>query len=743
MDSSSPAPWQPSACILCSINCGIEVQTDGEGLTKIRGDRAHPVSQGYTCEKAHRLDHYQRYSGRLSAPLKRQPDGTFAEVSWDEAIAGAAAALKGIGDEHGGEALLYYGGGGQGNHLPGAYAAATRAALNIRWASNALAQEKTGEFWVDGQLFGSPQCHTAPDMEHAEVAIFLGKNPWQSHGIPRARVILKELARDPERTLVVIDPRRTETAAMADVHLQVRPGTDAYVLAALGAVLVQEDLVDHTFIAQRARDAEPLTGRLRAIDVDAFCAHAGVAAADVRALARRIGTAAGGVSILEDLGVQQAPHSTLSSYLEKALILLTGNFGIAGGVNLHTAMGNLIGRGMGDRRTPIGGHRVIAGMVPCNAIPELILADDERRVRGMLVESANPVHSLADGPRMREALERLDALVVIDVALTETAQLADWVLPACSQFEKWETTFFTLEFPHNAIHLRAPVLPPRPGTLAEPEIHRRLVRATGALTDEPLAPLHAAAAQGRAAYAQAFMTALGASPALGRLAPVVLYETLGPTLPDGAAAAAVLWGAAQQAFMTYPDAVRAAGFENADALFDEILANPHGVVFSTDEYEATWSRIRHADGRINLAIAELLEELDTLDPSAADATPDLPLVLSAGERRTSTANTIFRDPSWRRRDGEGALRVSLADAQALGLIDGGRARVTTRRGSAVARVEVTDTMRAGHISLPNGMGMGGDDPAVRVNDLTSSGDRDPIAGTPHHKHVRARVEPVA
>jgi formate dehydrogenase len=745
--------WRRSACILCSINCGIEVQLDGRRLVRVRGDRQHPASQGYTCEKPARLDHYQNGRDRLRAPLRRRAEGGFEPIDWDTAIAEVAARFAALRDAHGGASILYYGGGGQGNHLPGAYARATRAALGSVYASNALAQEKTGEFWVDGRLFGRPSCHTAPDFEHAEVAVFVGKNPWQSHGFPRARAVLREIARDPARTLVVIDPRRTETAELADVHLQVRPGTDAFCLAALLAVLVEEDLLDRPFLAAHASGLDAVLGALGEVPIADSCARAGVSEAAVRELARRIGRAAS-VSILEDLGIQQAPHSTLDSYLEKLVWLLTGNFAKRGGMNLHTHLGALIGRGTSERRTPVGGHRVIAGMIPCNAIPEEVLTDHPKRFRALLVESANPAHSLADSQRMRQALEALELVVVIDVAMTETARLADYVLPASSQLEKWEATFFTLEFPRNVFHLRAPLLDPLPGTLPEPEIHRRLVRALGALGDAELAPLHAASGRGRAAYAAAFFQALAGNPALGALAPVVLYETLGPTLPDGAAAAAVIWALAHQAAQAYPDSLRRAGFdgttplEQGEALFEAILARRSGVVFSVDPPEESWRRVETDDGRVRLAIPELLDELRGLraeDPAAGD--PAFPFVLSAGERRTSTANTIFRDPAWRRKDGAGALRMSPADAARLGVGDGGRVRVTTKRGSVEALVEVTDTLLPGHVTLPNGQGLAYPDAAgrdvvhgVAPNELTASEDRDWLAGTPWHKHVAARVE---
>lgn len=744
--------WEQTACILCSINCGIEVKLDGRRFARVRGDKSHPASKGYTCEKALRLDHYQNGRDRLTSPLRRRADGGFDEIDWDTAIAEIADRLGAIRDEHGGASIFYYGGGGQGNHLGGGYGRATRAALGSVYSSNALAQEKTGEFWVDGQLFGRPRCHTTGDFERAQVAVFWGKNPWQSHGFPRARVTLKEIAKDPERSLVVVDPRRTETADLADVHLQVRPGGDAHLLGALLAAMVEEDLLADEWLAEHAVGLDELLGHLALVDIAEWSARAGLTEEEVRSAARLL-AGAESVSIFEDLGIQQAPHSTLNSYLEKLLYLLTGNFGRPGGMNIHTAFASLGGGGGGGgraRTTPVTGEPIITGLVPCNVIPDEILTDHPDRFRAMFVESANPVHSLADSPRMREALDALDCVVVIDVAMTETAELADYVLPAASQFEKYEAAFFTLEFPDNDIQLRRPVLDPLPGTLTEPEIHTRLVRALGALDGIDLDGLRRAAAEGREVFATAFLEA-SADPMVARLAPIVLRETLGPTLPDGAQDAAAMWGLAQMCFLGAPDSVRAAGYDSGDELFDALLAHPEGIVFSRDDYPATFERLEHGDDRIHLAVESLLAEFDELvdeDPRRVD--PEWPLVLSAGERRSGTANTIYRDPAWRRKAGDVALRIHPDDAAANGLVDGAVARVVTHRGSAVVGVELSDTLQQGHISLPNGLGLSypGDDgepvvSGVAPNELTSSADRDRHAGTPHHKHVRARVEAVA
>ena len=256
--------WQKTACILCECNCGIEVQVEDRRLARIRGDKSHPSSEGYTCEKPLRLDRYQNGTERLTSPLRRRADGSYEEIDWDTAITEIAGRLRQVQDEHGGDKIFFYGGGGQGNHLGAGYGQSLQAAVGAKYRSNALAQEKTGEMFVDGRLYGG---HTKGDFERAEVVVFVGKNPWQSHSFPRARPVLKEMAADPDRCMVVIDPRRSETAAMADIHLQVKPGTDAWCLAALGAVLVQEDLVDHAFIADHTTGAEPVLAAYAEVDV--------------------------------------------------------------------------------------------------------------------------------------------------------------------------------------------------------------------------------------------------------------------------------------------------------------------------------------------------------------------------------------------------------------------------------------------------------------------------------------------
>ncbi|NGN91839.1 molybdopterin-dependent oxidoreductase [Nocardioides sp. KC13] len=818
--------WQKTACILCENNCGLEVQLDGRSLVKIRGDKAHPNSKGYTCEKPLRLDKYQSNPHRLTSPLRRTPEGGYEEIDWDTAITEIGARLAQVRDEYGGDKIFYYAGGGQGNHLGAAYGRSLLHALGGLYYSNALAQEKVGEAWVDAQLYGT---HTSGDYENSEVALFVGKNPWQSHGVAHARTVLREIARDPERALIVIDPRRSETAEIADIHLQVKPGTDAWCLAAILGVLVEEDLVDRAWLREHTTGADAVLAVLQQVDVTDCSRKCGIDEELIRTTARRIARASS-LATYEDIGVQQGPNSTLVSYLNKLQWILTGNFAKPGAVHMHSWLFPLVGswhhipperpiplartrqvvgdlamrraaplirnllqagessprrRAMAEKSadvalsaffdavsvplarrfantlnmhngpdtTPVTGAPIFSGLVQATTITEEILTDHPDRLRAMWVDASNPVHSLPDSQRMRAAFEELELTVVVDVAMTETARCADYVLPATSQFEKWEGSLFTLHFPHNAYQARAPLMDRLAGTRPEPEIYVALIDELGVVDQVLIDQLTAAARIGRKAFALAFFSTLAARPELTGVVPYLLYKTLGSTLPDGQESLAVVWGMAHLCAIGYPDGVSRAGhqgsgFDLGESLFAAIQESRQGVTITDDRYEDAWGYIHHDDKRIHVHIPALIEELGLLlwtEPRFTSS--EFPLTLSAGERRAFTANVIFRDPEWRRRDKSGALRISSEDAAALGVQTGDAVRVVTEVGEAAATVEISDIMQAGHISLPNGFGLAhpdtdGQDNVVGTppNELTGITRRDKFFLTPWHKNVPARIE---
>lgn len=747
--------WKKTACILCSENCGLEVQTEGRRISKIRGDKSHPESRGYMCQKATRLDHYQNHSDRLTEPLARQADGSYKPISWDQAIAEIAGKLMSIKSEHGGDCIAYYGGGGQGNHLGGVYSSCLREALDTPFLYTALAQEKTGDFWVNGKLFGKQTCHLTADVENAELVVFLGTNPWQSHGFPRARIVLKEIQADPKRTMIVIDPRRTKTAAMADIHLQLRPGTDAYLLAAILAILITEERINQKFVNRHCTDQDEVLKSFKAIPIGAYIAMTGLDKELVHRAAIAIADAES-ASIRADLGIQQSKNSTLNSYLEKLLFLLTGNFGKPGGNTFHSFFVPLIGHSPDadedsrSRKTPVSGMGPISKLYPPNILPEEILSDHPKHTRALIVDSSNPLVSGADTPAYRKAFAALDLLVVIDVAMTESAQQAHYILPASSQFEKAEATFFSLNFPDNSFHLRAPILSPIGDTLPEPEIYHRLCVAMGALPKRFPVLEKVAKYGGRRAFGIAFQLYLKKNPQLAAMAPLILYATLGKTLPKHLRGAAVLWGSSHIFAKRNPDALKRAGISGkrlGDALFDSLLREQSGFVFSRHLYSDTMSFVRHKDQRIHLAIPKLLEKLSQLPTHPEES--DFPFLLMAGERRSYNANTIFRNPAWRKSDKEGCLQIHPTDAQKLAFSDGDKVLVESESGTIKAQILSSPDILPGVLSLPHGYGLHYPDDGERiatgpqVNELTSASHCDDISKTPFHKGVPVRLRAIA
>lgn len=745
---------EKSACILCSRNCGLDVTVAAGQIVRVRGDDEHPVSRGYLCQKAARLAHYQSHADRLSHPLRREADGSFVRVSWDEALDDIARRLAAIRERHGGSAFAFYGGGGQGNHVGGIYGSQLRRAMGSRYVYSPLAQEKTGDFWVNGRLFGHQTCHTTEDIEHADYVLVIGANPYQAHGIPNARDTLRELRKSPARTLVVVDPRRSETAREADIHLQIRPGTDAFLMLALLAIIVGEGLHDKAFLAAHCNGFAAVERALLAVPLGECIARTGLADDDVARVARGFATATS-ACVRADLGIQQSLNSTLNSYLEKLLFLVTGNFGRRGGNNLHTVLLPFIGHS--DERSPksmrTAAHRMfpIAGLYPPNILPDEIEHPGEDRLRALVVDSSNPVLSAADTAAYERAFAKLELLVVVDVALTETARLAHYVLPAASQFEKWEATGFNLEFPANAFHLRHALLPPHGESLPEAEIYSRLLERMGAVPREVPLLRRVAALEprgtGHALLLGSLAWLLQRKPQWRGYAPTLLYRALAGRLPAGAEAAAPFIGLAAAYARRHAAAVRRAGHRGnrytlGAALFRALLERRSGTLISVHDYDDTWSLVRHPDRRVDLAVPEMLDAIRELR-AAPPPDPALPFVLMAGERRSYNANQIFRDPAWRKTDRDGALRLNPGDAAALGLADGARAQVSSATGTLAVVVELDDGIQRGTASLPHGYGQryqGGPPRGPQLNRLTSGTHCDPFTRTPYHKYVPVRIE---
>lgn len=752
---------QKSACILCSLNCGIEVETCDGSIVSVKGDKHHPVSKGYICQKAARLDFYQNNPHRITKPLKRNANGGFEEISWDQAICEIAAEMLRLKRDHGGHSMAYYGGGGQGNHMGGTHSGSLRAAMGTKYLYNSLAQEKTGGFWVNGKLFGRQTCHPAEDIENSDFLFVIGTNPWQSHGFPRARKVLTAISKDPKRRMVVVDPRRTETAKRADVYWPIRPGTDAQLMVAMLAIMVQEDLVDHAFLRERCSGYDRLETFFKAVDVEDMVAVTGLEIDSVREVTRDFSRAKAGC-VRADLGLEHSLNSTLNTYLSKLLYLFPGHFAKPGTLALHTTLLPLIGhskeKNEGAWTTKVTGMHEISKFFPPNILPLEIDTEHSERVRGVVVDSGNPLVTAADTQAYEAAFKKLELLVVIDVALTETAKLAHYVLPVATQFEKWEATFFNVEFPENFFHLRRPLFEPPPTVLTEPEIYRRIAVAMGVLPER--FPILERVAKLDRRFPKLKLLALGIATTLKRkpelkpMLPLILHQCLGSLLPKGAEVGAVLWGSAHMFVKKYgEEAIAAAGIEDeglgmGEALFQRIMKAESGTLISKHSYEDSLQFIRHPDKKVHLFIEELMTELQSL--KAYQPTAEFPYVLMAGERRSYNANTIIRNEDWRKLDKQGALKIHSHDAEREGVSNGDKAWLETAKGQLEVTVEVTDDIHEGVLSLPHGYGLsqpmneaGELTEALKtgplINSLTSSTHCDAIAKTPFHKHIPARL----
>jgi anaerobic selenocysteine-containing dehydrogenase len=327
------------------------------------------------------------------------------------------------------------------------------------------------------------------------------------------------------------------------------------------------------------------------------------------------------------------------------------------------------------------------------------------------------------------------------------------VLPAASQFEKWEATGFNLDFPENYFHLRKPLFEPLDEAWPEPEIYTRLLEEMGEIPRR--FPLLAATArlQPRFANYMPYLAALGATlsrhKSWGHYAASIVYRTLGPTLPEGAAAAGFLLPLAMQYASRHEAAVRRAGYSGSGRglganLFRAIVEQHSGVIISRHEYDEVWSLLRTPDRRIQLAVPEMLRDLERLGDEVAE-TGSWPFILMAGERRSYNANQIFRDPAWRKVDKHGAMRMHPDDARDLGLAEGARALVESAAGQLEVTVEIDDSVRRGVVTLPHGYGgryAGSEAIGPAVNRLTSSGHCEPFTKTPYHKHVPVRIRPL-
>lgn len=740
--------WFQTGCVLCAQNCGLKIQVKDNRMVRVLPDKTNPRSRGYACRKGLNLLYHQYPADRITRPLKRV-NGKFQPVTWDQAITEIAQKMKSIVNEFGPRTLAYMGGSSQGGHMEAGFGLSLLRAMGSQYYYASSGQEFCGHWWVTGRVMGKQYNVSVPDEDRSQVLVAWGWNGMESHQMPRAPVVLKNFSKDPDKILVVIDPRKSPTAAIADIHLALRPGTDALLIKAMVAMILENKDENKAFLDAHVQGWDRIRPWFEDFNVEKALEVCGLEVEPVKKVCHLMVSKKW--SFHQDLGIYMGRNSTLNSYFLHILGAVCGMFQTSGG---NCIPGMIMPMGFhADERNPKVWRTMVTDMPPVAAgsfppavMPEEILSDHPERLRAVYVSACNPLRSYPDTKAYEKAFSRLDLLVVNDIVMSETARLAHYVLPCRSFYESWDTTFFPWTYPKVFGQLRRPIVSPPGECLEAAQIHVLLADKLGLIPEIP-GHLVEAAQGDRITFAGELMTWASTDPAILKAMPFVLAKTLG--LAWDSAARAGLWGL----LMTAPETFRAnaarVGFEpdmaQGDRIFQALLDNPQGIWVGEADTENPMASVQTSSGKLEIHIPELESQVNALTPEQEandlELPKSFPLILNAGRHSRYTMNTLMRNPEWNQGKRDCTISLHPEDARQLKLTNGCSARVTTQAGSETGQIQISDEIRQGTVLIPHGFGLNysGQVHGINVNYLTHSNHRDPM-GTPLHRYVPCRVE---
>ncbi len=742
--------WKKTTCIMCAVCCGLEVKVENNRIVKVRPDKDSPVSEGYVCRKGLNIAYHEHNADRLLYPMKKG-GGKFVRISWDEAIGEIAEKLKEILQEHGPRSLASVAGGGEFNFYPIRFLAGFIQALGSRYQYSSANQEFSGRYWAHGLTFRSQLLELAPDYENTEMLMAVGWNGMMSHHIPQARRVLTRISKDPDKLLVVIDPRRSETAKIANIHLALRPGTDALLLKSMIAIILKEGMHNKEYIDKHVNGFKKILPWFAGFDVNAALKVCELEYDQVFQVCREF--AKGRSCLRDDLGILMNRHSALVSYLLVVLSAICGRIGVPGGNYL---VGGKMYSDPNDPktwRTAVTNIPAVAGMFPPNVMPEEISNDRPDRLRAAFVLGANPLRSYADTTAYEEAFGRLDLLVVTEIAMSETAALAHYVLPCRSAYESWSPADAIIPSKTNEgfldviSRLRRPVVEAE-GEQKEPgEIFTLLARAMGLIPALPDSLYQAAESGSLKSYRDALIGYVMKHPENMKSAPFIAAKTLGNAI-GSAHLASYFTGFVQRSPAKQEEAARVGfdvGPDQGQALYQAIIEHPQGVLVGVQDIRKNLGRLATKDGRVRLHTSEAEEWIKEISPGEEEKRlkldAEFPLILMAGRHMDMNSNTAMRDPAWNEGRRPCTLAINPSDAGTLGIVDKQMVRVITEAGEEKIEAEVTTDTRKGQVIIPQGFGLvyDGVTYGANVNRLTKNTNRD-FVGTPMHRYVPCRVE---
>jgi len=736
-------------CTICEACCGLELEVSGREVVSIRGDAEDAFSHGFVCPKGAAMRELDADPDRLRQPLVRR-GGVHVPVSWDEAFEEIDRGLRPIIAEHGNDAVAFYL-GNPGAHSTSLllYNQALLTGFRSRNRYSASTVDQYPKQVAVGLVFGTPFSVPIPDIDRSRYLLMLGANPMASNGslwtVPDFRGRARRM-RERGGKLVVVDPRRSETAEIADEHIAVRPGTDALLLAGMVHTVFAEGLVNLGRLAEWTIGVDEVRSAIAAFAPEQVAQRCGVPAEVIRRLARELASAEAGC-VYGRIGTTTTEFGTTASWLVDVLNVLTGQLDRPGGAmfskppafGANTRGKPGVGAGLRVHRhnSRVRGAPEVLGEFPCACLAEEIETPGDGQVRALITIAGNPAVSTPNASRLSRALGSLEFMVSVDIYLNETTRHANVILPGPSPLE---SSHFDIAFPQMSVRnwtrYSPPVFERAPGAPEEWEV---LLRLLGVLLGQgPKPDIAALDALVIGLQVQAAVRAPGSS-IEGRDSAEILAALDKRNGPERLVDLALRSGPYGDHFGKNPDGLT----------LDKVVAATHGIDLGALEPRIP-EVLRTPSGRIELAPEMLVADLDRLAASLDRPAPGLLLV---GRRHVRSNNSWMHNlPMLAKGPARCTLQLHPSDAAARGLSAGGVARVSSRVGSVEAPVEITEGIAPGVVSLPHGwghdtpgaqLGVAAKRPGTNSNILTDEFALDPLSGTAVLNGIPVEVERVA
>ncbi len=726
---------------LCEATCGLEITMRGDTVKRIRGDRDDVFSRGFICPKGSTLKQIQEDPDRLRAPLVRR-NGELVEVTWDEAWAAVADGLARVRAAGQPNAVAVYLGNPNAHTMAGAlYARPLLKSLATRNVFSASTVDQMPKHVSSGLLFGSASAIPVPDLDRTDYLLMLGANPLESNGsLCTAPDFPGRLAAIRERggRVVVVDPRRTRTAEVADEHVAIRPGTDALWLAAVANEILASGQADLGAIAHLVDGFDRLPATLSPFTPESVAVRTRVAPEVTRRIASEL-AGASSAAVYGRIGTCTVRFGTVASWLVDVLNVITGNLDRPGGAMFPSPAHERLdddrapgGRGfrLGRWTSRVTNRPEVRGELPTGVLAEEIETPGPDQIRALVTVAGNPVRSIQESDRLDAALESLDFMVSIDIYVNETTRHADVILPPPTPLEKPHYDFAFAAFSVRNVVNFSPAIIETSGP-QEWEIYARLALiAGGADVNASPSEITEQLAAGIVAQRQ---SKVDASSAVDDV----------PTDLDAAIADA--------ADLDGPERILALMLRTGryGLTWNEVTASPHGI-----DLGALTSRLaevlRTPDGRVDLVPAPIAADVERLAELLADDDKDGLLLVGRRDLRSNNSwmHNIEVLVKGRPRC---TLQVHPDDAASLGLEDGKSATIASGVGSLEVPVEVTDIVSRGTVSLPHGWGHGVKGTRMTVaaryagmntNSLTDASVLDPLSGNAQLNAIPVTVAPL-